>query len=88
MLYEMRKLSLSRKSKKFNLEAVAPNYSSSEFEANNWELSELVMQKLVPVIGVHPFPLNELLLMAGAVARRSKQRLKSRHRGPFNRFAR
>jgi cephalosporin hydroxylase len=65
----MRQLLRRKPSKKASFQAEAPNQSSSEFEVNNWELSELVMQKLVPVVGVHPFPLNELLLMAAAVSR-------------------
>lgn len=51
------------------LQDFVPNPDSAEFEVNNWGLSELVVEKLVPVVGVHPFPLSELLLMAGAVAR-------------------
>lgn len=47
----------------------APNFSASEFEVNNWALSDFVLKKLVPVVGVHPYPLNELMLMAGAVCR-------------------
>ena len=43
--------------------------ASSEFEVNSWKLSGLVVEKLVPVVGVHPFPLDELLLMTGATAR-------------------
>ena len=46
-----------------------PNPTAAEFEVDNWELSELVLHDLVPVVGTKPFPLNELLLMAGAVAR-------------------
>lgn len=49
--------------------SAAPNPSSSEFEVNNWELSQLVLQRVVPVVGYHPFPLNELLLMTAAVSR-------------------
>ena len=48
---------------------VAPNPSATEFEINNWVLSEFVVNCLVPVVGVHPYPLNELMLMAGAVCR-------------------
>lgn len=47
----------------------APNPLGSEFEANSWMLSELLVDKVVPVVGTHPFPLDELLLMAGTVAR-------------------
>lgn len=45
------------------------NPGSTEFEVNNWVLSDFVLDKLVPVVGVRPFPLNELILMAGAVCR-------------------
>ena len=48
---------------------VAPNPGATEFEVNNWILSEFVGNRLVPVVGVHPYPLNELMLMAGAVCR-------------------
>ena len=48
---------------------VAPNLGATHFETNNWILSEFVVNRLVPVLGVHPFPLNELMLMAGAVCR-------------------
>lgn len=47
----------------------APNPGATEFEVNNWILSEFVVNRLVPVVGVHPYPLNELMLMAGAVCR-------------------
>ena len=45
------------------------NPNATEFEVNNWIISEFVLRKLVPVVGIHPFPLNELMLMAGAVCR-------------------
>lgn len=47
----------------------APNPESAEFEVNNWALSEFVLSRLVPVVGVHPYPLSELMLMAGAICR-------------------
>lgn len=48
----------------------APNpSSSSEFEINNWAVSAIVAANMLPAVGSHPFPLNELMLMAGAVAR-------------------
>lgn len=47
----------------------APNPAASEFEVNNWALSDFVLSRLVPVVGVHPYPLNELMLMAAAVCR-------------------
>lgn len=48
---------------------LVPNPNSTEFEIDNWEISQLVLKKIVPVVGAHPFPLNELLLMAGTTAR-------------------
>ena len=48
---------------------VLVNASCSEFEVNKWALSEFIMRELVPVVGIHPFPLDELLLMTGAVCR-------------------
>lgn len=47
----------------------APNLGSTEFEVNNWAISDFVLNRLVPIVGVHPYPLNELMLMAGAVCR-------------------
>jgi cephalosporin hydroxylase len=40
-----------------------------EFEVDGWALSEFVLKKIVPVSGVHPFPLQELMLMCAAVCR-------------------
>lgn len=45
------------------------NPSASEFEVDLWILSRFLLEKLVPVVGVHPYPLNELLLMAAAACR-------------------
>jgi hypothetical protein len=47
----------------------APNPGGTEYEVNNWIISEFVLKRLVPVVGAHPYPLNELMLMAGAVCR-------------------
>lgn len=47
----------------------AVNMHCSEFEVNNWVISEFIVDRLVPVVGVHPFPLNELLFMVSAVCR-------------------
>lgn len=44
------------------------NYQGKEFEADNWLLSEFIVKKVIPVVGFHPFPINELLLMAASVA--------------------
>jgi hypothetical protein len=37
-------------------------------EANKWILSEFVLHRLVPVVGTHPYPLDELLLMCSTIA--------------------
>jgi hypothetical protein len=47
----------------------AMNVHCGEFEVNNWLVSEFVLNTLVPIVGVHPFPLNELVLMVAAVCR-------------------
>src|SRR4051812_22860104 len=47
----------------------ALNLNASEFEVNNWRISEFVVEKLVPVVGMHPFPLDELMLMTATVCR-------------------
>ncbi|HXE95467.1 MAG TPA: CmcI family methyltransferase [Dongiaceae bacterium] len=39
------------------------------FEVNNWTLSQFVVERLVPKVGFHPFPLNEQMLMTAAVCR-------------------
>jgi cephalosporin hydroxylase len=48
---------------------VAPNPGAAEFEVNNWAISDFLLSRLVPIVGVHPYPLNELMLMAGAICR-------------------
>ena len=55
--------------KKSSFRNPALNEKSSEFEVNNWIVSEFVVDKLIPVVGMHPFPLNELMLMSSAVCR-------------------
>ena len=45
----------------------AKNIDCSEFEVDNWVMSEFVIERLIPVVGFHPFPLNELSLLASAV---------------------
>lgn len=52
-----------------NRDEVAPNLDATEFEVNKWVLSEFVLSKLVPTVGAHPFPLDELMLLAGTVCR-------------------
>ena len=38
-----------------------------ELEVNNWVISEFIIHKLVPVVGIHPYPINEQCLMVAAV---------------------
>lgn len=50
--------------------SIAPlNTDCTEFEINKWTASSFVMERLIPVVGVHPYPLDELLLMVSAVLR-------------------
>jgi cephalosporin hydroxylase len=45
------------------------NPAASEFEVDLWILSRFLLEKIVPVVGTHPYPLNELLLMTSAACR-------------------
>jgi len=47
----------------------AVNVNCSEFEVNNWIISEFIFQKLVPIVGITPYPINELALMVSAICR-------------------
>jgi cephalosporin hydroxylase len=54
-----------------NLDTADPtrNRDCAEFEVDNWALSRFVLGKLIPVVGIEPFPLHELMLMSAAVCR-------------------
>lgn len=56
-------------SKRFERGNPVVNNGCIEFEVNKWVLSQFVVKRLVPVIGIHPFPLDEMLLLTGAVAK-------------------
>lgn len=45
------------------------NPGCSEFEIDGWATSAFVAHTLVPLVGVHPFPLHELMLMTATVCR-------------------
>lgn len=45
------------------------NSNCSEFEVNNWIISDFIINKIIPICGTRPYPLNELLLMVSAVCR-------------------
>lgn len=47
----------------------AKNINCEAIEVDNWEISDFIVNKLVPIVGWHPFPLTELTLMATAVTR-------------------
>jgi len=58
-------------SKKKKLQSYTSNLNPatrSFAEADKWILSEFILQKLVPVVGVHPYPLDELLAMCSILA--------------------
>jgi len=48
-------------------ESPALNLHCTEFEVNNWAISRFVADRLLPVVDVTPFPLNEQILMVAAV---------------------
>jgi cephalosporin hydroxylase len=45
------------------------NKDCGVFEVNNWIISQFVVERLLPRVGFHPFPLNEQILMTAAVCR-------------------
>jgi len=54
---------------KKQFEDPAKHTGSTEFEVNNWVTSDFIVNRLVPAVGTHPFPLDELSLMTAAVCR-------------------
>jgi hypothetical protein len=58
---------LKRKFQNYNDPSI--NQNCSQFEVNNWIISEFVLKTLVPLVGIRPFPLNEQMLMVGSVCR-------------------
>jgi cephalosporin hydroxylase len=45
------------------------NRQATKFEVDKWTISEFVVDRLVPIVGVRPYPVDELLLMAATVCR-------------------
>lgn len=45
------------------------NKQCTEFEVDNWIISRFIVDKLIPIVGVHPFPINEQMLMIASVCR-------------------
>ena len=58
-----------RRQRKYEFEDPSINSNSTEFEVNNWIISRFVIDKLVPVVDIVPFPVNEQVLMVAAVCR-------------------
>jgi len=50
-------------------ESQVVNPNCQYFEVNNWLISDFILNKIIPIVGVHPYPLNELMLMVAAVCR-------------------
>lgn len=38
-----------------------------KFEVDNWVISKFIVEKLIPIIGTHPYPLDELQLMVASL---------------------
>jgi cephalosporin hydroxylase len=53
----------------------AKNIQCSEFEVDNWVLSDFIVKKLIPIVGTHPYPIAELNLMVAAVCRLKPQQI-------------
>jgi len=51
------------------------NAHCSEFEVNNWIISDFIVKKIAPIVGTHPYPLGELNLMVAAVCRLKPQQI-------------
>lgn len=45
------------------------NDSSTEFEIDKWTASRFIVDKILPITGYSPYPLDELILMVGTVCR-------------------
>jgi cephalosporin hydroxylase len=55
--------------KKSEIRNPAVNINCRKFEVDNWLISEFILDKIIPVVGTRPYPLNELSLMVAAVCR-------------------
>jgi cephalosporin hydroxylase len=69
MLQRMRALWPGSRFRNLSTTNPAKNQACAEFEVDNWAVSRFVLAKLVPAVGVEPFPLHELMLMSAAVCR-------------------
>jgi len=62
-------LSRVRRRREASRELPVRNIAGTELEVDTWAISQFVLWKVVPLVGTHPFPLHELMLMAAAVCR-------------------
>ena len=53
----------------------AKNIHCTEFEVDNWIISDFIVHKLAPIVGTHPYPIAELNLMVAAVCRLKPQQI-------------
>ncbi len=60
---------------KSNNDDVAKNIQCTEFEVDNWKISEFIVKKLIPISGTHPYPIAELNLMVSAICRLNPQQI-------------
>lgn len=56
----------NKPNKKYKVQNILKD--GSIFEVDCWILSEILLKKVIPKIGIHPYPLNEQMLMASVVA--------------------
>ena len=61
----------------------AKNVQCSEFEVDNWVISDFIVKKLIPIVGTHPYPISELNLMVAAVCRLKPQHRSQREDEPW-----
>ncbi len=47
----------------------AINQNCSEFEVNNWIISDFIIRELIPIVGTTPFPINEQFLLTATVCK-------------------
>ena len=58
-----------------NRHDVAKNVDCTEFEVDNWRTSKFIIYRLIPIVGLHPYPITELNLMVAAVCRLKPQQI-------------
>lgn len=51
------------------------NLNCTEFEVDNWVISDFLVRRLIPIVGIHPYPIAELNLMIAAMCRVKPQQI-------------